>query len=61
MCLDQFCSRREVSFLLKCMGRSTKKRSKVRLHFNKEPSLSSLMLCCHALQLQRTCALVTEN
>lgn len=61
MCLDQFRSRAAVSFLLKCMGRSTKKRSKVRLHFNKEPSLSSLMLCCHALQLQRNCALVTEN
>lgn len=61
MCLDQFCSTGAVSFLLKCMGRSTKKRSKVRLHFNKEPSLSSLMRCCHALQLQRSCALVTEN
>lgn len=60
MCLDQFCSIGAVSFLLKCMGRSTKKRSKVRLHFNKEPSLSSLMLCCHALQLQRNGALVTE-
>ena len=61
MCLDQFCGIGAVSFLLKCMGRSTKRRSKVRLHFNKEPSLSSLMLCCHALQLQRNGALVTEN
>lgn len=61
MCLDQFCNIGAVSFLLKCMGRSTKRRSKVRLHFNKEPSLSSLMLCCHALQLQRNGTLITEN
>lgn len=59
--LDQFCNVGALSFLLKCMGRSTKKRSKVRLHFNKEPSLSSLMLCCHALWLQRNGTLVTEN
>lgn len=49
------------SFLLKCSGRSTKRRSKVLLHFNKGPGLSSLMLCCHALQLQRNSNLVTEN
>lgn len=61
MCLDQFCSIGAVSFLLKCMGRSTKKRSEVRLHFNKEPSMSSLILCCCALQLQRNSALVTGN
>lgn len=37
VCLYQFFSAGAVSFLLKCIGRSTKKRSKVWLHFNKEP------------------------
>lgn len=55
MCLDQFCSICAVSFLLKCMGRSTKKRSRVRLHFNKAPSLSSLMLPC-TLATKKRCS-----
>lgn len=35
-------------FFPKCTGRSTKARAKVQLHFNKEPSLSALMLPCNS-------------
>lgn len=59
LCLNQFCSIGAVPFLYWSAWEDVQRRG--RLHFNKEPSLSSLMLCCHALQLQRSQTLVTEN